>query len=463
MAGYLMARAMLALTQKMFHIPGVAIGVIRNGKIDKKITSGYADEAIGEKVTENTVFDIGSCTKSFTALLAAMAVEEGKLDWDRPVVEYWPDFKLSDPDITRQITPRDMACHRSGMARHDLAFNDIEVDRAEYIRRMQFLSFEFGLREKVDYQNQVIVAFGALLEKIYGKSWEVLVREKITDPLEMEIFYRGETVTAPYSKGHLVENGQAKVIPNQICSADNPCGGIKLSLQDGLKYIQALVDGPFTPLISDLISPQMPVDGSHLMPGETNYNFGLGWMMVDYRGRRIVRHGGVVAGFFASMVLIPEEKSGFLILSNVINAPLVSILQYVLTDAVLGVFRVNYPGLMKKHYASVEAMANKKTLEENPNTENPYPLDQYAGTFFDEGYGEAYVTVDNDALIFHIRKSRVVLQHQTMTIFTGTVPVINAPVKLEFNFNDSGQVDSFDLYGFGNQGKLSTMTQKEEE
>jgi CubicO group peptidase (beta-lactamase class C family) len=462
MTRYLVSRAMLALMQKMFHVPGVAIGVIRHGKVDLKLTSGYADVEKGEKVTGETVFDIGSCSKSFTSLLAAMAVSEGKLDWDTPVIEYWPEFMLSDPYITRHITARDMACHRSGMTRHDFGFNDAEFDRDEFIWRMQYLSFSSPLRQKVDYQNQIIVMFGTLLEKIYGKSWEELIREKITDPLGMEIFYRGEIVPSLYSKGHLVENGKPTVIPYQVCSADNPCGGIKLSLEDGLKYIQALVDGQFTPLIKELITPQMPVDDSHLMPGEQNYSYGLGWTMINYHGRKIARHAGVVAGFFATIVMVPEETSGFIILSNVINAPLVSIMQYVMTDTVLGITRLNYPGIMKKYYARVEAGAKKNEQQTIKAIENPHDLNSYTGSFFDPGYGEGYIKEEEDALTFTIRKSTTVLKHHTATTFTGTVPVLNAPIMLHFHVDMAGRISSFDLYGFGNEKKLCTMVRKQE-
>lgn len=446
MAPFLYLQALQTLTRKVLPTPGLAVGLIKHGKIVFRKGFGMADVQQGMKVSPETVFDIASCTKSFTALLAAIAVQEGKLDWDRPVVEYWPEFELLDHYITRHITARDMACHRTGMMRHDLAFFDADFDRQEFVSRMKYLRFNAGFRQRGEYQNQMIVALGVLLEKIYGKTWEELIREKIAAPLGLALHFRGEEVPAPYSKPYALEKGRLVEVPYQTCSSDNPCGGIKLSLDGALAYLNGLLIGPFALFTKELFKPHMPLDDSGLMPGEKTYAFGLGWMTTLYQGRRIVRHGGVINGFSSALVLIPEENSAVVILANTLTPALIAILQYVAVDALLGRMKLNYPAMMKAYFARQEELRKRASQQAIEKIACPLPLPALTGKYSDPGYGNAVLEEEAGKLAFAIRKSWIPLEHVTGLVFRGVAPVTNAPVKLQFDQDLSGRIESISLY-----------------
>jgi CubicO group peptidase (beta-lactamase class C family) len=460
MAPYLYLQALQALTRKILPTPGLAIGLIRHGKVVFRKGFGLADISKSEKVTPGTIFDIASCTKSFTVLLAAMAVQEGRLDWDRPVVDYWPEFDLLDPYIARHVTARDMACHRTGMMRHDLAFFDADFSRQEFISRMKHLQFNAGFRTRGEYQNQVIVALGVLLEKIYGQSWEELVRAKIAAPLGIKLYFRGEEISAPYSKAYGLEKGKLVEIPYQTCSSDNPCGGIKLSLDGALAYLNGLLTGPFAPLTKELFKPHMPLDDSGLMPGEKTHAFGLGWMTTLYHGRRIVRHGGVINGFSSTLVLIPEERSAAVIFANTLTPALISILQYVAVDALLGRMKFNYPAMMKAYFARQEELRKRTSQQAVEKIACPLPLAALVGGYSDPGYGRATLEEDAGRLVFAIRKSRIPLEHVTGLVFRGVAPVTNAPVTVQFNQDLSGRTESVSLYTL-NQPEVSCVMHRE--
>lgn len=460
MSSYLYLQALQALARKILPTPGLAIGLIKHGKVTFRKGFGLADVERVEKVSPETIFDIASCTKSFTSLLAAIAVQEGKLDWDRPVVEYWPEFELADPYIARHVTARDMACHRTGMMHHDLAFFDAEFSRQEFISRMKHLRFNAGFRTRGEYQNQMIVALGALLEKVYGKTWEELVREKIAAPLGIRLHFRGEEIPSPYSKAYAFEKGQLVEVPYQTCSSDNPCGGIKLSLDGALSYLNGLLTGPFASLTKELFKPHMPLDDSGLMPGEKTYAFGLGWMTTLYQGRRIVRHGGVINGFSSTLVLLPEERSAAVILANTLTPALVAILQYVAVDALLGRMKLNYPAMMKAYFARQEELRKRASQKAIEKIACPLLLPALAGKYSDPGYGSAVVEEEAGKLVFAIRKSRIPMEHVTGLVFRGVAPVTNAPVKVQFNQDLSGRIESISLYTL-DQPEVSCVMHRE--
>ncbi len=446
MGQYLVLQAMQILSRKVIPAPGMAIGIIRQGKIDFARGFGLADIEKGEKVTPQTIFDLASCTKTFTALLAAIAVQEGRLDWDKPVKDYWPEFELSDPYITYHLTARDMACHRSGLGNHDLAFFNADFDRTEFIRRLKYLKFNYTLRERAEYQNQMIVALGVLLEKIYQCSWEALIREKIAGPLGIKASFRGEVVPAPYSKGYVIEKGKPVNTAYQSCSADNPCGGIKLSLDDCLKYLLSLLDGKFSHLTGELFKPHMYMGDSTLMPGESMYSYAPGWMVVSYRGKKIVRHAGIIDGFASSLTLIPSTKSGVVILTNGMVPALTSMMQRVAVDSLTGSQFCNYPKLFQNHFARLEAQAKQKESSEIHQTKCPLQCEEMTGEYTDPGYGTANVVLEEGKLRFIHPGGKVYLEHVTGMIFKGKVPVSNMPVWVEFSLNILGKVDQLNLY-----------------
>src|SRR5262249_11433827 len=170
---------------KELHAPGAAVGVIREGKVI--LAKGYGVREIGKTmpVTADTIFALGSITKSFTALTVAAMVDEGKLDFDKPVHDYLPWFQMYDPVATSLITPRDLLTHRSGLPRHDFIRFSTPLARAELVRRLRYLEPNRTFRDIYQYNNLMYVTAGFLAGEMAGKSWEDLVIERIFTPLGM--------------------------------------------------------------------------------------------------------------------------------------------------------------------------------------------------------------------------------------------------------------------------------------
>jgi len=164
---------------------GVAITIVRsNRSFSKRATASRCGEETSGHLEH--AFAIGSTTKAFTTFLIGTLVDEGKLGWDKPVREFLPEFRLSDPRTTELITPRDLLTHRSGLPRHDLVwYNNTTSTRKDIVQRLAHLEATETLRAKFQYNNLMYIAAGYLVEHVTGKSWEENVRERILRPLDM--------------------------------------------------------------------------------------------------------------------------------------------------------------------------------------------------------------------------------------------------------------------------------------
>ena len=173
------------VTQVMadWQVPGLALAAVRDGRVVVSRVYGLRDPERGLPVTPRTLFAIGSVTKTFTATGLAILAEEGRLDWDRPVRQYLPDFALMDPRASREITPRDLVSHRSGLPRHDVLWYAEAFDRAEMLARLRHLKPTKALRKTFQYQNLMFMAAGVLAGRLDGTTWEDFTRRRLLDPL----------------------------------------------------------------------------------------------------------------------------------------------------------------------------------------------------------------------------------------------------------------------------------------
>src|SRR6266550_1458996 len=166
-------------------VPGLAIAVVRNGKVIYSRGFGLRDVKDNLPVTTKTVFAIGSISKSFTSLSMGILNDEGKLDWEKPVRQYLPDFQMYDPVATERMTPRDLISHRVGMAGHDLVWYSSDFSREDLVRRLRFLQSDHDFRSGYHYNNMLVMAAGYMVGKIAGGTWEDFVRQRIFEPLQM--------------------------------------------------------------------------------------------------------------------------------------------------------------------------------------------------------------------------------------------------------------------------------------
>ncbi|MBF0507616.1 MAG: serine hydrolase, partial [Deltaproteobacteria bacterium] len=210
------------------------------GKIILSQGFGVSRVKTGQKVTPDTLFAIGSCTKAFTATALGALVDEGKLNWDTPARDYIPFFKMYDEYVTAHLTLRDMLTHRTGLARYDSLLSDIPQTRKEIVDRLQYLEPNKGFRSGFEYSNIMYVVAGFLAEQVSGKTWEDLVRARILTPLNMKStnFSPDEMQKAPdFALPYREENDVVKQIPFAQIKAAGPAGSINSNVRDMANWL----------------------------------------------------------------------------------------------------------------------------------------------------------------------------------------------------------------------------------
>ena len=229
-----------------WHVPGLAIGAVRDGQVVIAKGYGLRDVETQLPVTERTLMGIGSNSKSFTVVLMGMMVDEKTIAWDVPVRTYLADFELKDEFATREMTPRDLVTHRSGLPRHDNLWYGRPFSRAELYRRLRYLEPTFSFRSRYQYQNLMFMTAGYLVERVSGRGWDELIRERIFNPLGM--IRSNTTIRESPNSGDFAFPDTWRAdslirLPFRTIDAIGPAGSINSSVDEMLKYVQFRLDG----------------------------------------------------------------------------------------------------------------------------------------------------------------------------------------------------------------------------
>lgn len=398
-------------------VPGLAIAVVRNDSLI--YAKGFGVRRLGspERVNENTLFAIGSASKSFTAAALAMLVDEGKVKWEDPATKYLPGFQMYDPYVTRELTVRDLLSHRSGLARGDLMWYGSSYSRQEILDRVRYLKPSWSFRAQFGYQNLMYLAAGEVAARVSGMSWDDFIERRIFQPLGMTASSTSirklagqENVAQPHTR---IED-TVRVVPYRNIDNIAPAGSINSSVVDMAKYARfqlnqgkwngkALITGGSH---AEMWTPHtvIPLVGfwKAVAPGAHLSAYGLGWFLQDYRGRFVVQHGGNIDGMSANVALLPEEKTGVVVLTNLNGAIVASVLAYRVFDYFLGAPLGDHSADALKVIAAAEKQAEEAqaNLEKarKQGTKPSLALGDYAGTYSDSMYGEVKVSSEGNAL-----------------------------------------------------------------
>lgn len=399
----------IAAAMRELQVPGVAVGVIANGRVI--LAKGYGVAEIGKpvRVDADTIFAVASMSKSFTTAVMATLVEEGKLDWDRPVRDYLAEFRMFDPVASELVTPRDLVTHRTGLASHDFLRKSTHLDRAELVRRIRYLPPSKSFRSEYQYNNLMYVVAGHLSATVGGEPWESLVQHRIFDPLRMD---RSNTLVAVsarmpnHASPHKLSNG--KVIVTGFYDYQKfgvgPNGAVNSTVNDFLKYLRMYLDHGragdrqviSAAQVKELFRPVI-VDG----PDGT---YGLAWHSRDRHGVRMLDHSGLIDGFHSQMILAPERNFGIVVLSNLYRSGLPRRIAWPIADRLLG----------------VEPSAMPSPEPESPSlplpvrvtgTQPSADVTSYTGKWFHPAYGNVEVTREGTSLIVHFDAVQLRLSH----------------------------------------------------
>ena len=324
-----------------YDLPGIAVGVVQDGKVVYTRTAGELVVGAGRTVDNETLFKIASNSKAMTAALLARLVDQGKLKWDDPVVKHLPDFRMFDPWVTREMQVRDLLIHNSGLgagAGDLMLWPDPNLfTRADVIHGLRYLKPAYSFRSRYAYDNSLYIVAGEVAAAAGGAPYEDLIRRELFAPLGLRRCQVGEwsrdrvgNVAQPHTKRDgrdVVTRADADTIPNVPMMA---AGGIRCSLDDMLAWTKmwlqpdkiGLVDGK--PWLSqqqrdEVWKPHtiMPLSKRMREWDQSHYSaYGYGWRLTDVDGTWKVSHTGTLGGMYSALTLLPEKKVGFVIMIN---------------------------------------------------------------------------------------------------------------------------------------------------
>lgn len=410
-------------------VPGMAIAIVENGK--PTLVRGFGVRQLGApaKVDADTIFPTGSTGKAVTVAALATLVDAGKIGWDDKVTDHLPGFQMYDPWVTREITIRDLLVHRSGLGygAGDLLFVPrSNLSRAESVRRLRFIKPATSFRSSFAYDNVLYMVAGQLIEAVSGQTWEDYVRTRVFAPAGMarstsDNDRRFATTDRAYP--HARMNGGLRGLGDQerLDERDDlgrnaaPAGGLAVSANDMVKWLQLQLDHGRLPgggrLFSEaahkemwnpvIVMPVSPTVAS-LAPIQASFStYALGWDVEDYRGTRIVWHGGSVLGFKCLVVLIPDRNIGFAIKINSEDGELPRGLMAELLDHYLGLPKGDWPAKMAAYRRDTLAAglkAQQASVTRAAGVGPSVPLARLIGIYADPWYGNIEVSARHDGL-----------------------------------------------------------------
>lgn len=407
---------------KTFPTPGVAVVVIQDGKV--VVAKGYGVKKLGDtaRVTPRTRFGIASNTKVFTATALGLLVEEGKIEWDAPVIRYLPQFAMYDPFVTRELTVRDLLVHRSGLG---LGAGDLlwwpasTYDRKEIMRRLRYIKPATSFRAAYAYDNVLYLVAGEIIETVSGMSWERFVEERILKKVGMthSTVRHGDAGSAgDVATTHTLIDGKERVIAPMTSDNTNPAGGINSGAEDMAKWMLTQLDSgkvadgtrlirattarqiwnPITPMPFGSPPPE-------LAPLRRDFNFyGLGLSVMDYRGRKTLHHTGGLPGYLSSVAFIPSARAAVVVLTNDESSTFLA-LTWALMDRALNApphdWIAGYDSIRVREVRAVADAAKRATSSRDSLSRPSLPLAKYAGSFEDAWYGDIAVVLENNNLV----------------------------------------------------------------
>ena len=453
--------------------PGVAFAIVKGDDLIHQGVYGLRDVENQLPMTEDTRFAMASVTKSFTAMSVALLIDEGKIEWDKPVRTYMPEFILDDPYVTQHVTVRDMLSHRTGLPRHDLSAWRLDIPRAEFIKRMKHLKFNATFREKFQYNNLMYYAAAYLVEKIAEQKWEDFVQKRIFTPLGMVASnFKPEPPEEGQftAKGYRLDrdnDGNIKGLINMPFGlhteiSPGAAGALFSTLADLIQWLKVHVNkgrvNDFQLVSPDNLKqmhlPQTIIPGGGLneaLTGNTIFTYGMGWFIEPYRGYTLIHHGGNVEGHSLIIGFVPQENIGVVILTNIAMVPLRDVLLYESLDRALNLPDRDWNNRFHKMFDPIivaEAKAKQTAIEEKiVNAPSTHPLETFIGKYEADGYPDFAIEMKGDGLqactVGSLDWSE--LRHYHYNVFEWHLVDFDTWVKVRFLMNDNGEIDSISI------------------
>lgn len=413
-------------TLKTFNVPGIAVGIVHDGKVVLAKGYGVADITTGAKVNSATNFGIASNSKAFTTAAIAILADEGKVKWDDKVIQYIPEFKMYNDYVTNEFTVRDLVTHRSGLG---LGAGDLMVwpdghdfTPKDIIQNIQYLKPVSDFRSKYDYDNLLYIIAGVVIERISGKTWTEFIQERILSPLQMnrtapnwDLLKDKTNAIAP----HVPIDGKLKVIERYKNPIFDAAAGIYSNVDDLSKWVlfnlnrgkhndQQLISES---QIKEMTKPQTLMPTSTKPPYNSLFKaYGLGFQLQDVAGKLEVSHTGGLEGIVTQIVMIPQLDLGIIVLTNQQEGAAFMAVSNTIKDFYLGLpekdWVKEYDDIISKRGADADKITDEvwQTVEENKKSKLP-ETKNLIGTYKDNWFGEITISENKGKLRFVSKRS----------------------------------------------------------
>lgn len=462
--------AFVARVMQAFSVPGVSVAVVKDGRM--VYAKGYGIRKLGEagRVDSRTLFGIASNTKIFTATALGLLVEEGKLEWDAPVIRYVPWFAMYDPFVTRELTVRDLLVHRSGLG---LGAGDLlwwppsTYDRKEIARRLRFIKPATSFRAAYAYDNVLYTVAGEVIEAVSGMPWEDFVSTRILKKIgmnESNVRHSDAASGGNVAATHAPIDGVVRVIEPFASDNTNPAGGINSSAEEMAKWLIVQLDSGrmadgarlFAPsttrqlwgVVTPLQPGTPPPELAPLASGLAGYALGMG--VREYRGEKLLTHTGGLPGYVSRVAMIPGRRLGVVVLTNQESTDAFDAIVHHILDAYLGAAPFDWLAASlwsAKRDANAVAAAERASAAMRDSTSRPsLALAKYAGAFSDAWYGAIDIAMENGHLVMRFSHSPSLvgdLEHYQYNTFVARWRnrELRADAFVTFDLNPDGSID----------------------
>lgn len=403
---------------QVWNIPGVAVSIVKNGKIIYMKGFGVRNIETKQPVDENTLFQIASNTKAYTGTSLALLQHQKRIKLDDLVTKYIPNFELHDKYAGENATIRDLLCHRLGFQtfQGDILHWNCSMTRKELIRNWKNLKPVYPFRYKYGYCNMGFVTAGEIVSAVTDTIWDDFVKYNIFQKLKMN-----RTSTR---QSDIVNNDNAckpytvfrnKLTALQYANIDNigPCASINSCVKDISNWIIMQLDSgkfegkeiiPFAVLRETRKSAFISGEPNNpSFPSKHFRTYGLGWEMEDYGGKKIISHDGGADGFVTNTTLIPEEGFGFTILTNTDANWFFAALQQQLEDYCLKMPYKNHSQVYYNQYKAQTKEDNERIdklfIQSEKNSKPDFDLTEYCGSYHNEFYGKLEIKKEGSKTI----------------------------------------------------------------
>jgi CubicO group peptidase (beta-lactamase class C family) len=458
--------AFITKTLKEYAVPGAAVAVVRDGKVALVKGYGVRNATKPGAVDENTIFQLASVTKTLTAAAAATVVDQGELDWDKPIFNYLPEFAGYDPYMTRWLTERDLLAQRTGWpAFTGDQLDSFGYDRAEILRRLRFFKPRYSLREVAQYSNPGFFVAGEVAARCAKQSWNDLVEQRLFKPLEMS--RSGTVIKALHdpnaTAAHAFVDGKIAVVePSELDVTGAASSGTSTAADMSKLMLMFLNKGTYNgkqilkpETIAEIFKRSMvsAIDFTDLPPisDATGFYYGLGVGSYDYAGHQIIEKGGALAGVRTIIVLVPDKNAGIVVLANLNLTAFPEAIRAYFLNQVLG---VDPEADQKQIFALNEKL--KKLMAPPPAPKNPGKfngsLQSLLGVYENDYYGRCEIVPDSKGvkMQFGPAKYSATLKHWNNGAFMMQFPgATQMPSVTTFMIGEDGKAESFESESMG--------------